>query len=333
MPTPPIHSVAVTAPSRLHFGMFSFGRSDVRQFGGAGAMVASPGVRVVIRPADVFYVDGAHSVRARRLAERITQRLAAGEAPPPALQQLRFSLRVESAPREHIGLGVGTQLGLSIAAAICAAFGLPERSGVELAALAGRGARSAIGTHGFAHGGLLVEAGKQASDAISPLIAQCSLPIDWRFLLILPRQASGFAGLDEQAAFSRLPAVPAETTNRLAGEVLLHLLPAAATSDFRTFSASLYRFGHLAGSCFAAAQGGPFAGESTARLVERLRQLGVEGVGQSSWGPAVFALCESQSDADRFAPLVRAMIEPEAYDCLISKPSNNGAIIEYLDPR
>ena len=333
MPLEPLRSVVVTAASRLHFGMFSFGQANVRQFGGVGVMIASPGVRVSFRPCEHFAVAGLHVERARRFSEMVIaslrQKGAVAEGEP------KGELNVERAPREHVGLGLGTQLGLSIAAAICAAYGLPKPPAEELAQLVGRGARSAIGTHGFDRGGLLVEAGKRTADEISPLLARLEIPAEWRFLLIMPTHKTGLAGSDEQSAFSGLPAVPLSTTDRLLREAMLHLLPAAATGDFGEFSASLYRFGHLAGSCFAAEQGGPFASQRTAELVARLRRIGIEGVGQSSWGPTVFAVCRSEDESRRLFFDVQACLadvnacgEADEYECLVTAPANHGATIE-----
>jgi beta-RFAP synthase len=329
MPLAAIRSTVVTAPSRLHFGMFSFGQPKVRQFGGVGAMVALPQLRVSIHPAEKFEVVGLHGERAPRFAETVLANLRNDKSIDGDVR-LNGRLEIHQAPREHVGLGLGTQLGLSIAAAICASLGLTRPSAIELARLAGRGARSAIGTHGFDRGGLLVEAGKLNADMISPLIARIDLTADWRFLLIIPRAASGLAGGDEQLAFERLPPVRAETTDRLLRETILHMLPAAAAGDFAEFGASLYRFGHLAGSCFAAEQGGPFADERTARLVEELRRMGVAGAGQSSWGPTVFALCESQAAAEDLLQQVQRWPDAEDYECLITPPSIEGAAVEVL---
>ena len=50
--------VEVVTPSRLHFGMFSFGRDEARQYGGVGMMIVRPGVRLRFSPAGVFRVNG-----------------------------------------------------------------------------------------------------------------------------------------------------------------------------------------------------------------------------------------------------------------------------------
>jgi beta-ribofuranosylaminobenzene 5'-phosphate synthase len=334
----PLRSVVVTAPSRLHFGMFSFGQPGIREFGGVGAMIQSPVVRVSIRPAEQFAVTGLHARRARRFADVVIAALEQQGVLASFNGQLSAVLEIEQAPREHIGLGFGTQLGLSIAAAICAFCDVPRPPAAGLARLAGRGARSAIGTHGFDRGGLLVEAGKRRPDEISPLLARLDLPAEWRFLLLMPQRETGLAGTDEQQAFARLPAVPLETTDRLLREAMLHLLPAAAANDFDEFSASLYRFGHLAGSCFAEQQGGAYAGRRTAAVIGRLREIGIEGVGQTSWGPTVFALCQTENDARRRLQEARGLLSDggadanaDEYEFVIAAPANHGATIEIAD--
>ena len=97
--------------------------------------------------------------------------------------------------------------------------------------------------------------------------------------------------------FNVLPAVSSVTSAELRRELRQVMLPAAANSDFHEFSRSLYRFGYGAGESFAAVQGGAYASEFIERLVQRIRRHGVEGAGQSSWGPVVFAVTRDRDEA------------------------------------
>jgi len=331
----PIQSVAVSAPSRLHFGMFSFGRPDVRQFGGVGTMIQSPGVRLTICSADRFQVTGAHARRAREFVDIVLSNLARehgwlGKVSVAEACELRAEIKVEHAPREHVGLGLGTQLGLAIAAGLCAALNLPKRAAAELARLSDRGVRSAIGTHGFERGGLLIEAGKRAEDEISPLVARLELPQAWRFVLFCPKSATGLSGESERAAFDALPPVPLEITRQLACEVLFELLPAAMAVDFAAFGRSLHSFNRTAGLCFAARQGGPFAAGITKEVVDCLRREGFEGTGQTSWGPTVFALCRDSIEAAECSQTVEQKVQTFDGDIIISPLCNRGAQVELL---
>ena len=92
--------------------------------------------------------------------------------------------------------------------------------------------------------------------------------------------------------------MPDEVTQRLWQITEDEMLPAVDRADCAAFGDAVYRFGRLAGECFAAVQGGPFASREIGRLIDAIRDYGVRGVGQSSWGPTVFAICSSPSDAE-----------------------------------
>src|SRR5262245_48657082 len=70
-PTGRSMQIHVTAPSRLHLGMFSFGRPDVRQFGGVGMMVNDPPTRLEVTPAAEFHATGHEADRAVDFARRV----------------------------------------------------------------------------------------------------------------------------------------------------------------------------------------------------------------------------------------------------------------------
>ena len=145
-------------------------------------------------------------------------------------------MTVESAPREHAGLGLGTQLTLAAGVALTQFSGINEPpSPYELAAELGRGRRSSVGTHGFAHGGLVVEAGHAPGEPLGPLVARVDLPESWRVVIVIPRGLDGLSGNREVEAFGDLPPVPTQTTDRLSAEVLLEMLPAARGGDFDGF--------------------------------------------------------------------------------------------------
>ena len=296
--------IRVVAPSRLHFGLFrvpTAGAEDGPAFGGVGLMVERPGVVVVVRPSDSWQFEGLLASRAQVFAARFMLSL-------PEHRRRAFQVLVERCPAEHTGLGVGTQLGLAVAKALAVACGEAEWSAAELAARTGRGERSAIGVHGFDRGGLLADAGKHAGDEISPLLGHVTLPAEWRVVVFTPR-AERWHGDRERAAFaSARPGAPG-ALRELAETALL---PAAARGDLDAFGEAVYAFNRTAGEPFAAAQGGIYASTEIAELIADIRQCGVKGVGQSSWGPTVFAVVGSSDDAvslvERFRGRVPAFV-------------------------
>ncbi len=283
------HRVQVVTGSRLHFGMFSFGRSDVRQFGGLGLMVEQPGLQLelALQPGNATSADDGCNLaaRARGFIRRLAEPLGLGPEMAAAVR-----VRVLQAPAQHTGLGVGTQLALAVGRGLQA---LLNRAATPIALLArwlDRGRRSAVGIYGFELGGLIVESGKCDGQSISPLAARVELPEAWRFVLLTPGGAAGLSGEAEMAAFGRLPAVPLELTSQLCQQVLLEIVPAAREGDARAFGVAIDRFGRMAGECFAAQQGGVYASPAVEQLAAAARDEGALGVAQSSWGPTLAAL-------------------------------------------
>src|SRR6185369_9568677 len=140
--------VHITAPSRLHFGLWSLGGVGARQFGGVGAMIEKPALKLTVTEASDFSTAGQCAVLAVDYARRwatFHQR-----------QLPSCYLTIEQAIPQHAGLGSGTQLALAVAAALNAFAGLPSQTPTELALSVGRGLRSAVGTYGFVFGGLII---------------------------------------------------------------------------------------------------------------------------------------------------------------------------------
>jgi len=306
--------IRVTAPARLHFGLLSLPAEGedlwpdhrgtpalpVRRFGGVGLMVEQPALRLCVEPAPGWSAEGPLAERALAFAHHFAPTVPGGSLPPRRLV-------VESAPPEHCGFGTGTQLGLAVARALAAGAGLPDFGVAELARRVGRGLRSALGVHGFARGGFLVEAGKRSPDGVSPLVARLSFPEAWRVVLAVPPGEGAVHGDRERQAFRDLlgrgpGAGAAEALCRL---VLLGMLPALAERDLEAFGEALYDFNARAGEAFAAAQGGTYGGPRVAELVAFARRQAVRGVGQSSWGPAVFAVVGDAGRADHLAGQLR----------------------------
>ena len=174
----------------------------------------------------------------------------------------------------------------------------------------------------------MVEAGKHVTGELSPLVARVELPADWRFVLLMPKMATGLFGDEERAAFAHVPPVPPVVTAALAEESLLNLLPAAIEADFAEFSRSLYRYGQLAGQCFATQQQGAFLDHRTAELAQLARKLGTEGVGQSSWGPTLFAAVADEAAGHELLERLAARADLSDMDCRIVRPDNAGAQID-----
>jgi beta-ribofuranosylaminobenzene 5'-phosphate synthase len=316
--------IRIQTPSRLHFGLLGWGTEAHRQFGGAGLMVAEPGIELTAESARDWSAEGPLADRALETAHRIVARRGHSGTPLNAVH-----LKIVRAPEEHVGLGVGTQLSLAVARAVLAVNGWEDPPLATLAVLSGRGLRSGVGVHGFALGGLIVDGGRKNDDGIPPLLAHVDLPDDWSVLLVTAGRGGRLHGSAERQAFARLPATQASTTDRLCRLVLLGLLPAVAERDLASFGSALSEMQQHVGRSFSPAQGGVFADPEVGVLASHLRSLGLHGVGQSSWGPTLYAFTGAPRD-EREAMLrelrQRFALDPNA--ACWTLPSPRGALLE-----
>jgi beta-RFAP synthase len=313
-------TVVVSTPSRLHFGLLRFEQGDGPSFGGLGMMIANPRWVIEVDRAEQWSGEGPSVERALTFARRVLEQIDLG-AKPPALH-----VRIRSAIPEHRGWGGGTQLALAIAEAIRRLLGLPPAGASELAFITGRGQRSAVGTHGFLHGGLIWETGREPGEPIGRLAARVALPESWRIVLVSSLKQGGLSGKREREAFRALPPVPAASSERLQQLAVELILPAGQRADIKEFSEAVYEYGRLSGESFAPVQGGAYASQSIAQCVQTIRQLGIAGVGQSSWGPAVFAITETIKQADALVESLKRLLSTN-YDYEITTPDNRGAMI------
>ncbi len=286
-------AITVQTGARLHFGLLAVQAASGRNFGGVGLMVQSPGCELSVEAAahDECLAEPEMLARLATWRDEYRRRCPAAHRPPACRIQLKRAMP------SHSGLGSGTQTALALAAALAQLGGENKIAATELARRVGRGARSALGIHGFERGGLLVEGGKRNPDNISPLVAHLDLPEVWRMLLITPNDRRGLSGDAERAAFKRLTPFPVSLTESLCRIVLMELLPAVATGDFPSAAAALQDFGQLNGTHFAPVQGGIFADPQMAELAKWLTDQGSAGVGQSSWGPTLWVLCRDEAEA------------------------------------
>src|SRR5205814_6753388 len=103
------------------------------------------------------------------------------------------------------------------------------------------------------------------------------------------------------------------------------LLPALVGKDVHLFGRTLYEFNQMVAATFAPLQGGVYAHPRIAELVDFLRSKGVQGVGQSSWGPAVFALAANERRAITLAARIQEQLGIAPADVIVAKPLNRGA--------
>ncbi len=315
----------VEAGARLHLGFLDLNGACGRRYGSIGVALEQPRCTVEASPA-----PAAGGAATAEPVEAIQARLG------PDLGADAVTVRLVEAIPPHAGFGAGTQLALAVALAASRAAGrpLPIR---ELARRLGRGQRSGIGVAAFERGGLVIDAGHPAEEGHGaaaeerdgpeppPVIFQHPLPDDWCFVLATPHAASGLSGRAEERAFRDLPPMDAERVGRICRLTLMQVAPAVLTGDIRSFGAAITEIQEAVGEYFAPYQGGRFASPTGCEVTDFARARGACGVGQSSWGPTVFALVQGERAARALADALRGAFGERLVWVDVSRARNRGA--------
>lgn len=315
----PVERVRISAPARLHFGVLDLRGILGRRFGGMGAAIPLPALQLEAERADGFSATGPDAARGLAFARRYAEATSIpGEA--------RFTITRTIPP--HSGLGSGTQLALGVARALAALYDQPHDA-ATLARQSGRGVRSGVGTWLFERGGFVLEGGRRAGAGLAPLLTRLPMPPSWRFVVAIPAGSPGLSGEAEVEAFRTLPPPPVREVEHVAHVVLMQLLPALVEEDLADFGSALVEVQQVTGQWFAASQGGPFVPGLTAQLIARFQEAGAVGVGQSSWGPAVYALTGDEGASERLAGIAKEEMGPAGI-VVAGAFANRGAAVDLL---
>lgn len=316
--------VHVKTPARLHFGLIDINGDMGRFFGGLGVGIDKPNVILEIQHSERFSVTGKKTELVTSFAKRFfeTYRI-----------NTNVSIDVKQTIPEHTGLGSGTQLALSVAVALARLLNVKATT-QELSLMMGRMKRTGVGTAVFEYGGFVVDAGKKIRDGVvlpkslPPLIFHQPFPEDWKFVVAIPDIKKGLAKAEEKNAFGRLPSMPAEVVGNICWLTMMKLLPSLVERDIENFGAALTRIQVVVGNFFSGVQGGTFSSSTARRTIDFMDDHGAFGVGQSSWGPAIYGLVQGETKANNLKSEVEAFIlDSGGGQVFIANANNRGATI------
>lgn len=319
--------VYVKTPARLHFGLIDMNGDMGRFFGGLGVAIDRPNVILQIQTSEGFSVTGEKTELATSLAKRFLETYHINAD---------VSIHVEQSIPEHAGLGSGTQLALAVAASLAKLFQV-KASIQELSLTMGRMKRTGVGTAVFDQGGFVVDGGKKMkngsiiSESFPPLIFRQPFPEDWKFVVAIPDVKWGLAKTEEKNAFGQMPPMPSEVVGRLCRLTMMKLLPALLDCDIESFGDALTQIQVVIGGYFADVQGGTFSSSAATEAIDFMKKRGAYGVGQSSWGPAVYGLVQGEGEAKKLRDEVEAFLQDrDGGQVFVANANNRGATIKYI---
>lgn len=322
----------VVTGSRLHFGLISIDPKSEDAFSGLGVMVAQPELVVEAQCAAVDSFEGKFRSRVGEILRSWREAVASGLLKRSSGTELGegVEIRVDYERCDHIGLGTGTQLTVAAVSALNALFGV-EITDLHWRDVFGRAKRSVVGLRGFQEGGFWIDRLPEKQTAKLRLGERYELPSSWRVALIIDRQAIGMHGEKEYSYFrthqSNKPGL-AEELRRLVEQ---EIRPGLTDACFEKFAAGLGRFNALSGEHYREWQGGVYCNDSVAAVVEFVRTLGISGVGQSSWGPTVFAFFECEEEMLEQLPRISARFPTDRFEQILTSPKDSGAAITTSD--
>jgi beta-RFAP synthase len=168
------------------------------------------------------------------------------------------------------------------------------------------------------------------TDGVPPIIFQQPLPEEWEFVLASPMGEQGLHGSREEAVFRSLPAMSDTVAGRISRLVLMKALPAALTDDLQRFGEAITEIQTLMGQQFAPYQAGPYSSARGQAIAEFAREQGAAAVGQSSWGPTVFALVRGSDAARELTAAIRAFVGEAPISLWHTRASPRGAVVRAL---
>ena len=333
-PTPATDAVRVTTGGRLHFGFGNLSLAHERLYGACGVALADPRLRVTVEPA----ADGSTAVTDSPNDTAPVDEYATAVCDLLSVPDVRVTVE-EPLPR-HAGLGSGTQTALAVLAGVARLY--DRRPNVrERAPALGRGGRSGVGVATFERGGFVLDAGHPTERftvdrpadgdwTVPPVAAHHTVPDDWRFLVVLPDAEPGRSGDGEDASMrSVVESAEPAVADRIAGVLARRLLPAVATGAVDRFGAAVRELGRLNGSWFADEQGGVYRPPVGDLVSELAAAAAVSGAGQSSWGPAVYAVTDADRAADARAAGERALAAAGVDgEVILTAARDEGATVE-----
>jgi beta-RFAP synthase len=284
--------------ARLHLGQLDLNGSLGRLYGGLGLAIDQPQLELTAERENGLYIDspGLEKDRVNLIAQQYLDHYS--------LPGARIKL-IQSLP-SHCGLGSGTQLALALGFILTRLYGLQPPL-PELAELTDReGSRSGIGVAGFEQGGFLVDGGKpiQAGESsgltqikrhVPPLLTRLSFPEEWAVIIAIPNKEEKMFGSKEEQAFRSLLPMEEQVAGRICRLLLLKLLPGLAEKDLVRFGQAVTEIQEYLGDYFTPVQGGRFATSQGEQVAKCLLSKGAAGVGQSSWGPAVYGFTDDEN--------------------------------------
>lgn len=315
--------IAVKAGYRLHLGFYRYLDSSLA-YGSIGIALEEPYLELKLSaPSD----DGKLHLKvptdeAREAVAVVTKSLGLTNG----------VLEISGYLRHHVGLGSLTRIYLTTAIASSIMLRKADLDLEELLIKVGRCRYSCVGYYTLMYGGLAVDTGVNLHDGGIPKpLALIRFPRHWYVVLAIP-EGRGL-GENEEGNFMSNPTSISE--QRELYKALVELMVGARLERIDLFVRGVEFIQRVAGKYFSQAQGGFFSSPYGDLIAGIMNENGLRGVGQSSWGPAIYGFTDSYAAAEAARKAILSSLNRAGISCdvWISRVSEIGYTAQISSPR
>lgn len=324
----------IETSARLHLSLIDLNGFEGRLDGGIGITLENPSLIIECSESSndtkILY-DGNVNIQNRNVYEsKIID--ASNKMREFLKSDTNYSFKIKEIYPIHQGLGLGTQLALSIAKLISSLNDI-DLNNIDLAKIIQRGGTSGIGVHSFDKGGLLIDGGHKktikkdylpsSASKVSPppLIARYDFPKKWNIILATPNIPQGASGKKEVNIFQTYTPISIKDVERISYLTLMKLMPAIVEEDLENFGDSINKIQELGFKKVEKKLQNPRINF----LLDDMKEMGIPCVGMSSFGPTCFGITDSNTKK-----LIKELYELTEKGTVIrsTKGKNHGAILK-----
>ena len=310
--------IQIISPARLHFGFLEINSNQGDNLlGGIGLSIDKFHTKISMKRNVKIKVKGKSLNKASLFLNTFCRKIKL---------KPNFFLNIEKMSPQHIGLGSGTQLALSIGKAISDLNNLNLKI-EKIGKILNRNYRSNVGLINFKYGGFLIDL--KIKNKFFTNIDKVFFPEDWKIILIKDSK-QGLHGKNEIDAFKKTKKFPKINNVRLTDLVLLKIYPSLIENNFNEFSKAITKLQNIMGNYFNVLQGGVFSSQAVSGVLSFLEKENIIGYGQTSWGPIGFAFFPNIKKAEQMkTKLKKRFSSCNNLEFIICSGKNSGADIQF----
>ena len=301
-----MNQYTINSPARIHLGFLDLSFKNVRNFGSLGMAISNFGTIIQAKSSKKLKLVGEKSKKLEVMLKRFYD----------FYKFQPCEIKITRKIPEHVGLGSGTQLSLSLGLLLSKISG-KEISVEELARFCQRGLRSSIGINCFKNGGFFVDAGRVShSKNLSPVIFHQKWPEEWQIILIMESTATGIHGNKEKKEFKKISKNNISLQSNNCEALVMMIIPSIIERNFELFCKGISKIQKNTGEYFNSAQGGLYSSKKIGNIFKKLEKAGYDGFGQTSWGPTGFVFCKNDNEKKKIFSILKREININSYDSL-----------------